>query len=203
MARNRTTNLTRSCSSRPAMRWCRSTTNSSGGTLNSVSSPPRTTSQNRARASGDSLSIRPAISSSIISSKGKGPGHPEGYPSPGPCSLLAALCLQQFGPHNLDIMLGESTRIVTGLQYRVVSGLTRIQVNEVAAFVRPVERQVRILASDGGELLSVECVLYRVSLHIFLLVVVSVRQWVGDAERLLLCRNTALYTPVATSSYYA
>src|SRR5215217_4896687 len=115
--------------------------------------------------------------------KGKGPGHPEGYPSPGPCSLLAALCLQQFGPHNLDIVLGESTRIV--------SGLTRIQVNEVAAFVRPVERQVRILASDGGELLSVECVLYRVSLHIFLLVVVSVRQWVGDAERLLLCRNTA------------
>src|SRR5215217_1734267 len=123
--------------------------------------------------------------------KGKGPGHPEGYLSPGPCSLLAALCLQQFGPHNLDIVLGESTRIVTGLQYRVVSGLTRIQVNEVAAFVRPVERQVRILASDGGELLSVECVLYRVSLHIVLLVVVSVRQWVGDAERLLLCRNTA------------
>src|SRR5215204_7770846 len=82
MAPNTSMNSTLSCNGRLAMRWCRLTTNSSGGTLNSVSSPRRTTSQNRARASGDSLSIRPAISSSIISSKGRGPGHPEGYPGP-------------------------------------------------------------------------------------------------------------------------
>src|SRR5918995_674728 len=68
-------------SGRPAMRWCRLATNSSGGTLNSVSSPRCTTSQNSARASGDSLSIRPAISSSITPQKVRDRDTPKDTPA--------------------------------------------------------------------------------------------------------------------------
>jgi hypothetical protein len=96
------------------MRWCRLTTNSSGGTLNSVSSPRRWTSQNSARASGDSLSIRAAISSSIISSKGKGPGHPEGYPGPR-CTLYALASLRAAAARHALVLDDLAIKVVLGL----------------------------------------------------------------------------------------
>src|SRR5918997_4998302 len=73
-------------------------------------------------------------------------GTPRRIPRPNPCSLLAALCLQQLGPHAPDIVLGQSAWILTDLEHRVASDLTRVQVNEVGTFVRPVEGQVAVLA---------------------------------------------------------
>src|SRR5215218_2484977 len=63
------------------MRLFRLVTNSFAGTLNSVSSPRRWTSQNSARASGDSPSIRSAISSSIHPPKGRGRDTPKDTPA--------------------------------------------------------------------------------------------------------------------------
>ena len=84
--------------------------------------------------------------------------------------LLAALCLPQLGPPDPDIVLGESAPSRPDFEYRVVSDLTRVQVDEVGAIVPPVERSAAVLARGEGDLLSLEGVLYRVSLHMLLLI---------------------------------
>src|SRR5687768_10780926 len=113
MARNRSTSSRLSCGGRPAMRWCRLATNSSGGTLNSVSSPRCTTSQNSARASGDSLSIRPAISSSITPLKVRDRDTPIRIPLPGEGRRLERNC---FGRLQVSDVRGDVNPPAVSLQ---------------------------------------------------------------------------------------
>src|SRR5215210_4535646 len=87
--------------------------------------------------------------------------------------LLAALGGEQFRPPALDEVLRVALRKAPDLELCVLPDATRIDVDEVGIFVRPVERQVGVLAGDGGKLLPLECVLNRMSLHMLLLVVVG------------------------------
>jgi hypothetical protein len=78
---------------------------------------------------------------------------------------------KQIGPELPGEVFGESVSSVAGLEDCLIAPLACVDVDEVAIFGRPVELQDAALVVDGGDLLRLERDLYRVLVHILLLVI--------------------------------
>src|SRR5215217_1183882 len=96
--------------------------------------------------------------------------------------LLSALGCEQFGPVVSHEGFGVSEPSVPVIKHSVGRNATRnillrdvahIDVDEVGILGRPVERRGGVPLGDGEDLLPVEGDLYRVLLHMLLLVVVG------------------------------